>query len=168
MNSDNTVGLNRRERTIAYLYVIALFTVITTVCCLAIFVSNRNVRVFSDKMIVERKMARLQDFQRVQSDARSMCDSLYNRILKFNPGVQAKYDQEDIRFLISDLRKRYKENSDDSRYIVFEHIANFYDLWFNDRMEFWGLGQNIEMLNKNLQDCELGLQKKQNEVKTQN
>ena len=40
------------------------------------------------------------------------------------------------------------------------HIADFYDMWLSDKKQLWSIQQNIITFKANLEECEIGLQKK--------
>lgn len=156
---------NRRERIIGLAYVSLLFLVTTVVCCLCLFYYNSDDKSMSRKEFAIAKMDRIRDFQDMQSDEMVIVDSIYNKIKAFNPGVNASYEENDIKFYLNDIKNIYDKNSYDSRYKIFNQVSGFYSMWFDDKKELWSKQQNIATFKKNLEDCEIGLQKKQEELK---
>ncbi|GAF05242.1 type VI secretion system transmembrane protein TssO [Saccharicrinis fermentans] len=157
--------LNRYERFIGHTYVFLMFAAILGSCTYFLLKQNKDLDVFTKKMITIKKMKRIKDFQVIQNDMTQTCDSLYARINSFDPGVQASYEESDIKFLINDLRHIYSQNSWDRRLKLFEHIANFYDSWLIDKKELWSKKQNIITFKKNLEECEIGIDKKTEIIK---
>ncbi len=156
---------NRRERVTGTAYTGLLFLATTAACCLCLFYYSPDDRTMDRKQFAIAKMGRIQDFQDMQSDGTVIIDSIYNRIKTFNPGVNANYEENDIKFYLNDIKSIYDKNSYDGRYKLFNQVSGFYSMWFDDRKELWSKRQNIAAFKKNLEDCEIGLQKKQEELR---
>lgn len=157
-NSKKT--LNKREVIMGHAYVFLFFFLTTAVCCLAIFMWNTDFRMFEQKEFVKIKMNRIREYQQAQEDFQMPVDSLFRKIEHFEPGVYAQYEEDDIHYLINNLRNAYERNSWDKRYKLFMHIADFYDMWLADKKQLWSIQQNIVLFKANLEECEIGLQKK--------
>lgn len=158
--NDNKKELNRREVAIGRIYVFLFFFVTAVICCLAIFLWNSDFKAFEQKEYAKVKMSRIQEFQNIQSDYQMITDSLFRKIRKFEPGVHAQYEEDEISYLINSMRNVYERNSWDKRYKVFMHVGDFYELWLTDKKHLWSIQQNIDMFKRNLEECEIGLQKK--------
>lgn len=155
---------NQRERIVGFTYVSLLFVITTAICCLCIFYYNFETKTASQKEFAISKMDRIRAFQTLQSDELIIVDSIYNKIREFNPGVSASYEESDIKFYLNDMKGIYEKNPYDTRYKVFTQVSNFYNLWFADKKEVWTKRQNIAVFSKNLENCEIGLQKKKDEL----
>ena len=155
---------NRRERIIGTIYVSILFLITTLACCLCLFYFSES-KTGPRKEFVINKMDRIREFQHTQSGQLAIVDSIYHKISKFDPTLHANYEENDIKFYLNDIRKLYNDNSYDSRYRIFNQIPNFYHMWLSDRKELWSKRQNIIHFRKNLEECEIGLQKKTDELK---
>ena len=86
---------------------------------------NSDFRMFEQKEFVKIKMNRIKDFQQEQAESQMPVDSLFRKIEAFQPGVYAQYEEDDIHYLINNLRNTYERNSWDKRYKLFMHIADF-------------------------------------------
>ena len=86
---------------------------------------NSDFRMFEQKEFVKIKMNRIKDFQQEQAESQMPVDSLFRKIEAFQPGVYAQYEEDDIHYLINNLRNTYERNSWDKRYKLFMHIAEF-------------------------------------------
>lgn len=159
-NNDNKKELNRREVVIGRAYVFIFFLTTTLICCLAIFLWNSDFKAFEQKEYVKVKMNRIREFQKNQSDYQMITDSLYRKIKAFEPGIHAQYEEDEINFLINNMKNEYERNNWDKRYKVFLHVADFYEIWLIDKKHIWSIKQNISMFKNNLEECEIGLQKK--------
>ena len=69
--------------------------------------------------MVIKKMERQKEFQNIQSVQIVSADTLFSRIEQFEPGVNASYEENDIKFLINDLAKQWERNSFDKRNKMF-------------------------------------------------
>ena len=157
--------VNRREKVIGFIYVLVLFLAITGICSYILMTRETGLQTRSRKEVTIRKMDRLRDFRQIQSAQVPVIDSLYNRITEFSPAVNASYEENDIKFLIQSLDNQYERNSWDKRYRVFKHVSSFYHMWFTDKKELWSKQENISRFRKNLEECEIGLEKKKEELK---
>lgn len=156
---------NKRERTIGFVYVSILFLAATVACCICLFYYTDN-KANTRKEFVIAKMDRIREFQQIQNEQILIIDSIYNKVRTFDPGINASYEENDIKFYLNDIKKLYDNNSYDGRYKIFNQTSNFYNMWFSDRKELWSKRQNIIRFKKNLEECEIGLQKKMDELKT--
>lgn len=155
---------NRRERIIGFVYVSILFLVVTSVCCWCLFYytdGNDETR----KEFVIAKMDRIREFQSMQAEQIVIVDSVYNRIKIFNLGVNASYEEDDIKFYLNDIKRVHNDNKYDARYKIFSQISGFYGMWLADRKELWSKQQNILKFQKNLEECRIGLEKKKSELR---
>lgn len=125
MMDNNRKTLNKREILMGHAYVFLFFFLTTVACCLAIFMWNSDFRMFEQKEFVKIKMDRIKDFQQEQAESQMPVDSLFRKIEAFQPGVYAQYEEDDIHYLINNLRNTYERNSWDKRYKLFMHIADF-------------------------------------------
>lgn len=156
--------MNQKEKIMGFFYVLLLFLSITFICCFLLFYYNSDFRFLSQKNFVIQKMDRVRQFQADQSDASLVIDSLYSKIQRYNPGVHAVYEENDIRFMINDLKAIYEKQAWDTRYKPFLHISEFYTMWFADKKDLWSKRENIKKFKQNLEDCEIGLNNKKNEL----
>lgn len=155
-----------RERNIGFLYVLILFMASTTICGILLFRYNTNFTVFSQKGFVIKKMERIHTYRQIQAKEFIIMDSLNKRITAFDPGVTALYEEGDIKYLLNEMRSLYEKHTWDKRYKVFLHTADFYEMWFTDKKELWSKRENVSRFRFNLEECEIGLQKKKDELRS--
>ena len=98
--------VSERERFIGFVYVLTLFIVITGACGFILFKYTGTRHIFSNKITVIKKMERQKEFQSIQSAQIVNADTLFSRIEHFEPGINASYEENDIKFLINDLAKQ--------------------------------------------------------------
>lgn len=163
---DDLNKFDKGEKKTAFIYVLILFVLSSFCCCLLLFRYNTDYTVFSQKDFVIIKMDRIRQYQQVQNREALITDSLYRRIDSFQPGVTALYEESDIKYLLNEMRNVYEQNSWDERYKILFHIASFYDMWFTDKKELWGRQENISRFKANLEQCEIGLQNKKDELRS--
>ncbi|MDR1502894.1 MAG: type VI secretion system transmembrane protein TssO [Prevotella sp.] len=164
MEQRTKVTRNKREKTIGFVYVTLLFVGATFISCWCLFYYT-DTKSETRKEFVIAKMDRIRAFQNVQEGQMLIVDSIYNKIKTFDPGINASYEENDIKFYLNDIKKLHDDNSYDGRYKIFAQISNYYNMWFADRKELWSRQQNIIHFRKNLEDCQIGLDKKMDELK---
>ncbi|MBN2742505.1 MAG: type VI secretion system transmembrane protein TssO [Marinilabiliaceae bacterium] len=152
--------VNRREKLIGYVYVFILFVGMTWSGCWLMLRGVDDLSLWNQKGMAIRKMESQKMFQIQQAQVSIVCDSLYERIRRYSPGIHASYEENDIRFMINDMRRLYQDNQWDNRYKVFDQVGDFYDRWLTDKKELWSRIQNVSQFKANLEACEIGLQKK--------
>jgi hypothetical protein len=160
----NGQKMNQKEKAMGFAYVFLLFAAITTACCLLLFYYNSDFLKFTQKNFAIAKMSRMKEYQDSQSQAATMVDSLYNKINKFQPMVTAVYEENDIMFMINELKNIYDQHAWDVRYKSFNHVSLFYAMWFDDKKDLWAKRDNITHIKRNLEECEIGLQNKKNDL----
>ena len=160
----NKTTKNRREKTVGFVYVSVLFLIVTFVCCSILF-HYTDTKNSTQKKFVIAKMDRVRQFQDIQNQQMVIIDSIYSKIGSFNPGINASYEENDIKFYLNDLKKIYDANGHDERYKIFQQVSGFYNMWFSDKKELWSKRQNIVSFQKNLEECQIGLDKKKEELK---
>ena len=156
--------ISKKEKNISFLYVALLFVIATTVCSVLLFCYNTNFSVFSRKDFVVMKMERIRSFQRIQAQQVELADSLEKKIQNFNPGVMALYEESDIKYMLNEMKSLYEKGELDKRFKVFLHVAVFYETWFADKKELWSKQQNVMKFTGNLEECEIGLKTKKDEL----
>ena len=156
--------INRRERIGGLIYVLVLFAIGVVLCSWLIFSKTDTSRVFTQKNHVIAKMDRQKEFRFTQEKYVATCDSLMLRIERFDPSIKALYEENDIKYIINDIKAVYDKNPWDKRYKAFYHMASTYDMYFTDKKTLWSKQTNVTNFKQNLEECELGLQKKK-EVK---
>jgi hypothetical protein len=156
---------NLKERISGFIYVALLFMAATFVCCLCLSYYSGRHSEMSRKEFAIVKMERIRRFQLIQDEQMIIADSIFNKIKSFNPSIQATYEENDIKYYLNEIKRLYEENSYDRRYKIFFQISGFYNMWFADKKELWSKNRNIEVFKRNLESCEIGLQKKKEELK---
>lgn len=154
---------NQREKMMGFVYVFLLFSVTTTLCCLFLF-NNSNKQTMTRKEFAIAKMSRVHEFQDIQGKRVSLVDSIYTKVADFDPGINATYKENDIKFYLNTVKSIYEDNVYDERYKVFFQLSNFYNMWFADKKELWSKKQNIKRFRKNLEECEIGLERRMNQL----
>jgi len=155
--------MNHKEKVMGFAYVLILFLSITIACCLLLFLFNSNYSTFKQKDFIITKMEKVKDFQEIQKQAMVSVNQLQEKINSFNPGVNAVYEEDNIKFMISELKNVYEKHPLDTRYKSFAHLADFYYMWYADKKTLWSKDMNIQQFQKKLEECELGLQSKKDD-----
>lgn len=148
--------INKREKRINLIYLILLFVVTTGGACWFIY-KDYDFRIFTQKDYVISKMERVKEFQSAQQHHKPLMDSLYRKIKEFDPSLNAVYVENDIKFMINDLHVVYEKNNLDGRYKAFQHVSDFFKMFYEDKKILWHIQQDIVYFQKQLEECEAGL-----------
>lgn len=157
--------IRRRDKVSAVINICVIFGICTSLC-LFFYLKNNEPELGLYKNLIVKKAERQQMLRREQANSLIQCDSLYLRIERFDPGVNASFEENDIKFLINDLKEVYERNVWDKRYKVFYHVATYYEMWFADKKILWSKKMNILNFSRNLEACEMGLTQKEEELKS--
>jgi hypothetical protein len=155
--------MNQKEKVMGFFYVLILFLAIASVCCTLLFVYNSNYSELKQKDFIVSKVNRSSEYRDAQKQAEPAIDLLFEKIANYDPGVNAVYEEDNIKFLVDELRDIYEKRSLDTRYKSFMHVANFYYMWYADKKTLWTLTANIRQFTKDLEECELGLSSKKDD-----
>ncbi len=153
---------NKTERTQGFIYVCSIFILIVGLGIY--YMSSRyhlNPYESPNKSLIITKMNQQSNFLDKQEDYQILSDTLFSKISNFKPGVNASYEESDIKFMINELSEEWENNSWDKRNKLFFQMSELYEMWFNDKKKLWAKTENISMFKKNLEESELGLQKKE-------
>lgn len=156
--------VNNREKRIYLFYLIVLF-ILTTAGVSWFLFKDYDFRVFAQKDYVITKMERVREFQMAQQHNKLLMDSLYMKIKDFDPSLNAVYVENDIKFMINDMHIVYEKNNLDSRYKAFQHVSDFFKMFYEDKKILWHIRQDIAYFQKQLEECEAGLEKKKVDVR---
>jgi hypothetical protein len=167
MVQEKKITRNTRERIIAFVYVFLLFSVVTVISCWALFyyAGSRNE---TRKEFVIAKMERIRSFQNDQNRQMAIVDSIYSRIAAFDPGLNASFEESDIKLYLNEIAGIYNNNRFDERYKIFAQVSSFYNMWFADKKELWSKQQNIIRFQRDLEECRIGLERRQDELRNNN
>lgn len=164
ITSTNKKYVNRRERASGVICVVTIFVVGLCVVCGLLFSDKDVSKVFKQKDTVNIKMKRQQNFKRIQDENTAVCDLVAKKIIHYDPSVNAVFEKDEIQYMINELRRKYGDNQSDRRYLVFQHMSSFYEMWFKDRQQVWSLSENVAYFKENLEECELGLVRKKETI----
>ena len=156
--------INKREKLIHLIYLILLFLITSGGTCWFLF-RNYDFRTITQKDYVITKMDRVKEFQSAQQSSKLLVDSLYNKIKKYDPGLNAIYAENDIKFMINDLYIVYEKNNLDGRYKAFQHVSDFFKMFYEDKKILWYIKQDINSFKRQLEECEAGLSDKKADVR---
>lgn len=154
--------MNKREQLMGFIYILIFFLIVSIICCVLIFNYNSDFKRFNQKDFAITKMERIKDFQDKQNSKFIIADSLFNKIQKYNPGVKAIYEENEIKLMLNDLEDVYNKNSWDKRYKIFSQISKLYSTWFTEKRELWSKRENIAKFKKGIEDCQMGLNRRAN------
>lgn len=148
------IKLSIKERREQFLFFIAIFLFTITLLSFGLFHDYGNGRTISKEDLAE-KLSQNLEFEDLVQDQRSNIDTTYRDVLKFDPGVQATFLENDIKNSLASIKANYQRRSSDPRYKTFLQISElYYDLFYN-RRELKGNKGDFDTITKSLEDCKL-------------
>lgn len=136
------------------MFLTGIFLLATVVICTALFYGYDLEQELSKKELAER-IAREQFFEQDVEAARPGIDTVYKRILAFNPSVRASFLENDINNALNAVRSVYERKPQDLRYKIFVQVPELYTRLFYDRKELRGNHNDVNSLTRVLEDCKL-------------
>jgi len=161
------IKLSVKERREQFIFFTGIF--LFTVCMLSfvLFHDYGEDRVLSTHELRE-KLSQDNEFERTVQDQRPTVDSTYQQIMKFDPGVQAVFLENDIRNELGSIKSAYQRKAYDQRYKTFLQTSLLYNNLFYNRRELKGNNRDLERLSKSLQDCKLSTSQLRQTIGNQN
>lgn len=164
MNQQTKNTKNPKEKKIAFVHVFMICSISIFICCLIISCNQDNQTKIQKKIAIA-KMDRIQNFRLEQNKQFVIIDSIYCKIKNLDPSINAGYEENDIKFYLNEIQTFHRNNVHDDRYKIYAITAEFYTLWLMNKKELWSILENTSHFRKNLEECEIGLQKKITKLK---
>ena len=146
---------NLREKIRALVCVGVLFLALAAAGCFYILHGATIDRRQTEKQFAMLQMERIHRFQAQQRKELPVIESICQRINQFDPSVPTNYEENDIKYYLSNLKDIAAQNGSDDRYRLFLLMSNFYSTWLIDKKELWSKQQNIVTFRQNLDACEI-------------
>lgn len=148
------IKLSIKERREQFLFFIGIFLFTSALLSFGLFHDYGDKRIVYKKDLAD-KLAQDADFESTVTEQRATVDSTYKQIMKFDPGVQAVFLENDIKNSLTSIKSIYERKAYDQRYKVFLQGSQLYSDLFYNRRELKGNNIDIERLGKSLEDCKL-------------
>lgn len=148
------IKLSIKERREQFLFFIGIFLFTTALLSFGLFHDYGDARMVNKQDLADQ-LSQDADFEAMVTEQRATVDTTYKQIMKFDPGVQAVFLENDIKNSLASIKSIYERKSYDLRYKVFLQNSQLYNDLFYDRRELKGNKNDIESLGKSLEDCKL-------------
>lgn len=146
------IKLSLAEKREQFLILMGVFLLGSVILGTVLFYTEQNTYPISKEDLENRILDDLK-FEEAAKMATKHVDSAALQINRFDPSVQAVFLENDIKKTLRDINATYVRNDYDMRYIVFAHTAVLYDNYFVDKRELKGNLQDIERIQRSLDDC---------------
>jgi len=146
------IKLSIKERREQFLFFLALFVFTVGLLSFGIFYSGKSQYEIS-KEELEVKINENEVFENTVKETMPTIDTAFKRITKYNPNVRAVFLKNDIQLLLSSIKSAFDRKASDSRYKIFVQNELLYDRLFYDRQEQNKNISDIELYQKQLDDC---------------
>lgn len=148
------VKLSIKERREQFLFFIAIFVFTIGLLSFGLFHDYGDGRTISKEDLAE-KLSQDVEFEELVKDQRPTVDTTFKEVIRFDPGVQASFLENDIKNSLSSIKANYQRRAADPRYKTFLHVSDLYNDLFFDRRELKGNNKDYVSLSKSLEDCKL-------------
>lgn len=155
--------ISREERKIQFLYLLALWIVISILFCFVCFFKSPKTEVRAQEIVIE-KISDENKILRGQLDSQKDIDSLGNMLAHYDPATSQVILESNIDYELSTLKMIADAKKADPRYKVFLQLYELNYMQFNDKKEIWNSVARFNALEKKLADCNDGIQKKQDRL----
>jgi hypothetical protein len=159
--------ISREEKSIQFIYLLAFWVVTTIVFCIACFHNYSTTEVRSKYLIVDQ-INKQNIILKEQQNNLAHIDSLNKMLLIYNPSTSLVYLESSINYELDELKKIYEQKKADKSYKIFNELTGFYSMQFFDKKATWNSTNNSAFLKKNLEECEIGFQQKQDNLNIKN
>lgn len=150
------IKLSIKERREQFLFFIGIFLFTATLLSFGLFHDYGDGRMVSKQDLAD-KLSQNAEFEETVKDQRATVDSTYKQIIRFDPGVQAVFLENDIKNSLNSIKSNYERRASDLRYKTFLQASQLYNDFFYDRRELKGNNNDMEILNNSLKDCKLSI-----------
>lgn len=159
--------ISREERKIQFIYLLVFWLVLSFVFCYACFFNYSRSEIRSKELVIE-KINLENALLKSQFESSVHVDSLSKMILQYQPSTSQVYLENNINYELDELKKIYDAKKNDPNYRIFNQLYAFSSMQFFDKKAIWNSTNNIAFLKKNLEDCEIGFQQKQDNLNIKN
>ncbi|MCX2478061.1 type VI secretion system transmembrane protein TssO [Pedobacter sp. MC2016-15] len=161
------IKLSVKERREQFLFLIGIFFFSTILFSIVLFHDFGAERTVSSAELTE-KLQQDKDFESTVREQRATVDTTYKQIIRFDPGVQAVFLENDIRNELASIKSAYQRRASDQRYKTFLQASQLYSSMFYNRRELKGNSKDLERLSKSLEDCKLSTTQLRQSIGNQN
>lgn len=148
------IKLSIKERREQFLFFIGIFLFTTALLSYGLFHDYGDGRLVSKADLAE-KLSQNADFESTVTEQRATIDTTYKQIIRFDPGVQAVFLENDIKNSLGSIKSNYDRKAYDLRYKTFLQTSQLYSDLFYDRRELKGNIADLNGIKKLLEDCNL-------------
>lgn len=151
-----------KEKVTGLIYVFFLFLITTGICAYVLFVYNSDYHFANGKMEALSKLERVTSFRKAQEEYFSKVESINDHVSRINPEVNATYEKQELKYLLGEVKKISEVNKYDSRYAIFDYVAEFFEMKLFDRERLGATRYNIDKFKVALDKCRAGVESLKN------
>ncbi|MFN3022011.1 type VI secretion system TssO [Chryseobacterium sp. TY3] len=158
------VTLSKKEKKHYFFYLLGML--FFTVILLSVAFLYRYASPFADSDL--HSVSILQEKTRFDETQKSFAiktDSLFAKLMKFDPEKAPPGDENEIEFGISEINNGFKQgNFSDGRKEFYPQMAEFYNMYFIDKKTLKLTGENIKNKKNQLDNCMVGYNRNRSEM----
>ncbi len=159
--------ISKEERKIQFIYLLVFWSALSVVFCYVCFSGYSRSEIRSKELVIE-KINSENELLKSQMAIAVHIDSLQKMLMLYQPSTSQVFLENNINYELEELKKIYEAKKADINYKIFNQLYVFNSMQFFDKKAIWNATNNIAFLKNNLQDCEIGFQKKQDNLNIKN
>lgn len=159
--------ISKEERKIQFIYLMSFWVMLSLLFCYVCFFNYSKSEIRSKELVIE-KINMENALLKSQFESAPQIDSLSKMLMQYQPGTSQVYLENNISYELDELKKINEARKNDVHYKVFNQLYVFNSMQFFDKKAIWSASNNISYLKKNLEDCEIGFQQKQDNLNIKN
>lgn len=151
-------SLSKREKRYEFVYLLGLL--VFTVIILSMVILRKFDSPFTDNLMLETQMLeQKRKFSKQQALVYPMLETTYGKISSLKRETPQPFVQSDIKSSINDVANSF-ENVDifDMRKEGYLQVAEFYRMFYLDKIIIGKLEEDIELFDKQFKECSVGLE----------
>lgn len=159
--------ISKEEKMIQFVYLLIFWVIMGTLFCYVCFF-NYSLPELRTKYLVLERINQQKNILDEQQKYLIHLDSLNRMLQQYNPSTKQVSFESNINYELDELRRIYDRKKSDPGYKIINQLTFFYSMEFFDKKASWNSTNNSSFLKKNLEDCEIGFQKIQDNLNIKN
>lgn len=151
--------ISKEERKIQFIYLLVLWIAFSLVFSYVCFFRYPKTEIRSQELVIEK----INDENKIlksQLENAIHIDSLTRMLSSYDPSTSQVSLENNIEFELGELKTIIEARKTDPRYTIFRQLHEINSMQYYDKKEIWNSKNRFNSLEKNLEDCNVGVLRK--------
>jgi len=158
------ITLSNKEKRHYFLYLLGLLSLIVGVLSF-IFLHQIDTPFSHNNLTKIQTLQEQAKFNQQQTIAQPIVDSAFSKIHRYDVNQSNPIEEQEIKLSINDIANLFQNASiTDPRKITYVKIANFYQMYYEDKNIISKKNENINILNDKIEECMIGYKDKRSQA----